>query len=107
MKKSEWIMHEFSLIGKTNWVLCTVHKKRPEPKSGLERRFKDQSYISDQVPATIVPLEIVTPNPGLIQTCCYLRMDPIPSRERGCVMMLLNVMGLKPLRRLLNIHLNL
>lgn len=81
MMKSDWIMHEFSLVGETNWVLCTVHKKIPESKSGLERRFEDQSCIGDHVPATIVPLEIVTPQPW-IDTDVLLLGDGFHSQQR-------------------------
>jgi hypothetical protein len=42
MKKSDWIMHEFSLVGEqertANWVLCTVQKKGQESRSGVKRK---------------------------------------------------------------------
>jgi hypothetical protein len=44
MKKSNWIMHEFSFVGEreqtTDWVLCTIQKKE---SSGVKRCFQDPS----------------------------------------------------------------
>ncbi|XP_062175571.1 NAC domain-containing protein JA2-like [Alnus glutinosa] len=47
MKRSEWIMHEFSLVGEhepsTSWVLCTLQKKGSESRIGIKRRREDGS----------------------------------------------------------------
>jgi hypothetical protein len=67
-KKSNWIMHEFSLIGEqeqnTNWVLCNIQNKGSELRVGIKRRFQDhQSCIGQVTPITIVPFETETPQP--------------------------------------------
>ncbi len=66
MKKSKWIMHEFSLAGVlleqycTTWVLCTVNKKGPVTKGGVKRCFEDV-----HVPHTIISTSVEAPTPCL------------------------------------------
>jgi hypothetical protein len=48
-QKSNWLMHEFSLVGEgernTDWVLCTIQKKESSGSrgAGVKRCFQDQS----------------------------------------------------------------
>jgi hypothetical protein len=47
MKKSNWIMHEFSFVGEqeqtTDWVLCTIQKNESGSRAGVKRCVQDQS----------------------------------------------------------------
>ncbi|XP_059451194.1 NAC domain-containing protein 83-like [Corylus avellana] len=59
MKKTDWIMHEFSLSGalqewdlSSTWVICTVHKKVTETRRGVKRCFGDA-----QIPGPITAVE--------------------------------------------------
>jgi hypothetical protein len=56
-KNSNWIMHEFSLVGEqqgTNCVLCTLQKKGSESSSGVKRRFEEESHQRKRVCCNIV-----------------------------------------------------
>ncbi|XP_059451331.1 NAC domain-containing protein 19-like [Corylus avellana] len=59
MKKSNWIMHEFSFVGErertTDWVLCTIQKKESESRAGVKRCFQDQSS------PTVISVETSSP----------------------------------------------
>ncbi|XP_059436802.1 NAC domain-containing protein 41-like [Corylus avellana] len=61
-QKSNWLMHEFSLVGEgerertTDWVLCTIQKKESRSSVGVKRCFQDQSsptVISVQTPSPL------------------------------------------------------
>jgi len=58
MKRSDWIMHEFSLVGEheqsANWVLCTLQKKGSESRIGIKRRCEDGSQQRKRVCCEIV-----------------------------------------------------
>ncbi|XP_062175739.1 NAC domain-containing protein 41-like [Alnus glutinosa] len=57
-KNSNWIMHEFSLVGEqqqgTNLVLCSLQKKGSESSSGVKRRFEEESHQRKRVCCNIV-----------------------------------------------------
>jgi hypothetical protein len=81
MKKSNWIMHEFSLVGEqertTNWVLCTIQKKgSDQSRAGIKRcRLQDQSC------SAVIPVEIETPQ-SCINTDVLLLEDGTQQRKR-------------------------
>ncbi|GLT65501.1 hypothetical protein SLA2020_379310 [Shorea laevis] len=81
MKKSNWIMHEFSLVGEqertTNWVLCTIQKKgSDQSRAGIKRcRLQDQSC------SAVIPVEIETPQ-SCINTEVLLLEDGTQQRKR-------------------------
>jgi hypothetical protein len=58
MKRSDWIMHEFSLVGEhepsTSWVLCTLQKKGSESRIGIKRHREDGSQQRKRVCCEIV-----------------------------------------------------
>jgi hypothetical protein len=66
MKKSNWIMHEFSFVGelerKSDWVLCTIQKKGAGSRAGVKRCFQDRSsptIISVQTPSPCYEEEVL------------------------------------------------
>ncbi|XP_059439493.1 NAC domain-containing protein 19-like [Corylus avellana] len=71
-QKSNWLMHEFSLVGEgertTDWVLCTIQKKESRSRAGVKRCFQDQSS------PTIISVE--TPCP------CYDEEDGSQQRKK-------------------------
>jgi hypothetical protein len=65
MKKTDWIMHEFSLSGallegeqerSSTWVLCTVHKKVTETRRSVKRCYEDVQIPCPISAITITPL---------------------------------------------------
>jgi hypothetical protein len=55
-QKSNWLMHEFSLVGEgertTDWVLCTIQKKESSrSRAGVKRCFQDQSSPTVETPS--------------------------------------------------------
>jgi hypothetical protein len=85
-KKSDWIMHEFSLIGEqeqdTDWVLCNIQNKGLESRVGIQRRLRDhQSCIGQVTPITIVSFETETPQP-LTNPNVLLHEDESRQRKR-------------------------
>ncbi|XP_059451218.1 NAC domain-containing protein 41-like [Corylus avellana] len=68
MKKTDWIMHEFSLSGdllereqelSNTWVLCTVNKKVTETRRGVKRCYED---VQSPCPiSAITTVEVPTP----------------------------------------------
>jgi len=58
MKRSDWIMHEFSLVEEhepsTSWVLCTIQKKGSESRIGIKRHREDGSQQRNRVCCEIV-----------------------------------------------------
>lgn len=88
-KKSDWIMHEFSLAGiflageqerSSTWVLCTVHKKGSETRKSVKRCFGGV-----QIPGTITSVEAPTPcheTPQARNTNVVLLEDGTQQRKR-------------------------
>ena len=72
MKKSNWIMNEFSFVGEREWstdlVVCTIQKKESESRVGVKRCFQDQSS------PTVIFVE--TPSP-----CCETLQTQINTEE--------------------------
>ncbi len=89
-------------LGRPTEFCALFRRKDQNQKVGS----KDSLKISLVLVIRFLPLssllKLKPPNPESIQTCCYLRMDP--SRERGYAEILLNVMGLKPLKCHLNVQ---
>ncbi|XP_062173465.1 NAC domain-containing protein JA2-like [Alnus glutinosa] len=58
MKRSDWVMHEFSLVGEheqcTKWILCTLQKKCSESRIGIKRRCEDGSQQRKKICCEIV-----------------------------------------------------
>ncbi|XP_059432120.1 NAC domain-containing protein 41-like [Corylus avellana] len=78
MKKSNWIMHEFSLVGEgertTDWVLCTIQKKESGSRAGVKRCFQDQSS------PTIISVD--TPSPCYKEEEVLLLEDGSQQRKK-------------------------
>ncbi|XP_062173469.1 NAC domain-containing protein 41-like [Alnus glutinosa] len=85
-KNSNWIMHEFSLVGEqqqgTNLVLCSLQKKGSESSSGVKRRFEEESHQRKRVCCNIVecppPQAIWIPAESNMETImgCLPSSDP-------------------------------
>jgi hypothetical protein len=58
MKRSNWVMQEFSLVGEhehsTNWVLCTRQKKGSESRIWIKRHCEDGSQQRKKICCEIV-----------------------------------------------------
>ncbi|XP_062173416.1 NAC domain-containing protein 41-like [Alnus glutinosa] len=80
-KNSNWIMHEFSLVGEqqqgTNLVLCSLQKKGSESSSGVKRRFEEESHQRKRVCCNIVEC----PSPQAIWIPAESNMETI----MGCL----------------------
>ncbi|XP_062173478.1 NAC domain-containing protein 41-like [Alnus glutinosa] len=85
-KNSNWIMHEFSLVGEqqgTNCVLYTLQKKGSESSSGVKRRYEEGSHQRKRVCCDIV--ECLSPQAILIpaETDMETNMGCLPSSDHS------------------------
>jgi hypothetical protein len=79
MKKSNLIMHEFSLFGEqeenSNWVLCIVQKKGSESTSGVKRRYEDGSQQRKRICCDIVQYDGLQAKCGTPETDLETNID--------------------------------
>jgi hypothetical protein len=79
MKRSNWVMHEFSLVGEhehsTNWVLCTLQKKGLESRIGIKRRCEDGPQQRKKICCEIVQCDGPQAKYGTLDTDLETHME--------------------------------
>jgi hypothetical protein len=85
MKRSDWIMHEFSLVGEhepsTSWVLCTLQKKGSESRIGIKRHREDGSQQRKRVCCEIVQSDGPQANYGTPDADSETHMEGTPETD--------------------------
>jgi hypothetical protein len=85
MKRSDWVMHEFSLVGEheqsTKWVLCTLQKKGSESRIGIKRRCEDGSQQRKRICCEIVQFDGPQAKYGSPNTDLETHMEGTPETD--------------------------